>query len=77
MVEFYADPDDSHRCTVCCKEFRRRQDLKAHRTRMRHKECKDEMVTGTAKTDTKLAKRKEMQRELSTVKWGEEITANC
>ena len=44
---------------------------------MRHKECKDERVTGTAKADAKLAKRKEMQKELSTVKWGEEVVANC
>ena len=40
-------------------------------------ECKDERVTDTAKTDAKLVKRKEMQKELPTVKWGEEVTTNC
>ena len=74
--EFYPDPDGRHRCTVCCKSYKRRQDLKAHRTRMRHKENKDETITRTAKIDAVVEKRKEMQKLLPKVMWGEKAADN-
>ena len=64
VKEFYPDPDGRHHCTVCCKSYKRRQDLKAHRTRMRHTESKDEAVTRTAKIDAVVEKQEEGDAEI-------------
>ena len=64
VKEFYPDPDGRHRCTVCCKSYKRRQALKAHRTRMRHTENKDEAVTRTAKIDAVVEKQEEGDTEI-------------
>ena len=68
---FYNDPNGKFRCTVCNKTFSRNQDLKAHRTRSGHHEKKNDIVTKTAVKDAVLQKRKEMQKKLPRVKWGE------
>ena len=34
--DYYPDPDNKNRCTICTKTFARPQDLKAHRTRTGH-----------------------------------------
>ena len=55
------------------------QDLKAHRTRFKHTESRDDIVTvtGTSKADAKLKKRKEMKKKLPKVKWGKDVAAKC
>ena len=75
--EYYADPDGKHRCTICCKTYKRDQDLKAHRTRTGHfEDKKDNKVTKTATTDAVMQKRKVMQSKLSKVCWGEREVDN-
>ena len=74
--DFYADPEGKHRCTVCCKTYKRAQDLKAHRTRAGHFEDKQEKITQTAKVDAVLEKRKAMQNALPKVRWGEREADN-
>lgn len=43
--KFYPDPNGRHRCTICCKTYKRAQDLKAHRTRVGHHDHKKHIVT--------------------------------
>ena len=74
---FYADPDGAHRCTVCNKTFRRAQDLKSHRTRMKHRDEKRNQVTRTAVVDAALTKRKNQQKLLPKVKGGNKEAENC
>ena len=71
--DYYAERDGRHRCTVCGKDYDygRKQDLKTHKTRKRHHKHKDDKKTATAVKDETLEKRKEMQKRLSKVKWGE------
>ena len=73
---FYADPSGKHRCTICCKVYKRAQDLKAHRTRTGHHDDKKDKVTQTAKIDAVTQKRKVMQNALPKVRWGEQETDN-
>ena len=56
-------------CTVCSRAYKRAQDLKAHKTREKHHEQKNEIKTKTAVTDAILAKRTKMQQKLPKVKW--------
>ena len=49
--DFYPDPEGAVKCTVCCKTFKRQQDLKAHRTRQRHHESRNKIMTKTAVAD--------------------------
>lgn len=74
---FYDDSRGKHRCTVCAKEYSRSQDLKAHRTRARYHDEKTHKVTATAKRDAKLEKRKDMQKRLPRVKWGDREAKNA
>ena len=68
--EFYADPDGQHRCSVVCgKSYKRAQDLKAHKTRMKHHEQKQPKRTHTALKGAILEKRKKMQDKLPKVVW--------
>ena len=69
--EFYPDPEGRHRCTICCKTYKRAQDLKAHRTREGHYDHKKHAVTKTAYKDAELQMRKEEQESLPKVKWGD------
>ena len=75
--EYYPDQDGLHRCTVCNKTYTRAQDLKAHQTRKRHSEQKDNMTTTTAIHDAITEKRKEMQKLLPKVQWGRLSADNC
>ena len=75
--KFYKDPHGQHRCTVCAKQYKRAQDLKAHRTREGHHDEKTHRVTETAKKDAKLEKRKEMQKLLPKAKWGDQEADNA
>ena len=61
--EFYADPEGAHRCTVCNKTFKRAQDLKTHRTRMKHWDENRSKITRTAVVDAVLSKRKQRATE--------------
>ena len=67
--KYYPDPEGKHRCTICGKPYKRAQDLKAHRTRMKHHEAQRVKVTDTAKVDAIQQKRKAMQNLLPKVKW--------
>ena len=71
-----ADPRGKHRCTICCKTYKRAQDLKAHRTRTGHFDSKKEKVTQTAEADAVTQKRKDMQNALPKVHWGERPVDN-
>ena len=73
---YYQDPDGRHRCAVCCKAYKRAQDLKAHKTRTGHHHCKTHKVTKTAVEDAILERRKEEQAAMPKVKWGEQVTTN-
>ena len=73
--KYYPDPEGKHRCTICGKPYKRAQDLKAHRTRMKHHEAQRVKVTDTAKVDAIQQKRKAMQNLLPKVKW-EDIEAD-
>ena len=75
--KFYPDTTGRHRCTVCCKSFKRAQDLRGHKTRMKHHDEKTHKITATSKKDVILEKRKQMQRELPNVMWGEKKAENA
>ena len=79
--DFYPDPNGAHKCTVCCKDYSRAQDLKAHRTRTKHYESKNEIKTKTAVKDAVLTKRIAMQNDLPKVQWKKRWTTqdieNC
>ena len=74
--EFYPDPNGKNRCTVCCKTFKRPQDLKAHRTRTKHFDDQQDKKTRTAIIDAVTAKRKAQQKLLPAVKWGDNVAEN-
>ena len=74
--DFYPDAEGKNRCTICCKTFARPQDLKTHRKRKGHYDHKQYKKTRTAVIDAITAKRKEQQKYLPTVKWGEEPAQN-
>ena len=65
-----------NRCTVCCKTFKRPQDLKAHRTRTKHFDDQQDKKTRTAIIDAVTAKRKAQQKLLPAVKWGDNVAEN-
>ena len=48
---FIQDAEDKHRCAVCCKVYKRAQDLKAHRTCTGHHKEKHTEVTKTVFQD--------------------------
>ena len=75
--QYYHDPEGRHRCAVCCKVYKRAQDLKAHRTKTGHHHCKIHKVTKTAVSDAILEKRKEEQTELPKVMWGDQEAKNA
>ena len=79
--DFYPDPNGVHKCTVCCEDYSRAQDLKAHRTRTKHYESKNEIKTKTAVKDAVLTKRIAMQNDLPKVQWKKRWTTqdieNC
>ena len=57
---------------MCAKVYKRRQDLKAHQTKTKHHfDRQRDKVTKTAIAAAVTMKRKEMQKEKPTVKWGE------
>ena len=68
-------------CAICCKTFKRAQDLKSHnrdKTRMGHHHCKaHNKVTKTAIEDTIMRRRTEEQAEIPKVKWGDQETTNA
>ena len=74
--EFYED-ETANRCEVCARSFKRRQDLKAHQTRMRHHVTTSIAVTETAREDARHKKISELQNSLPKVKWGQEEADNC
>ena len=65
---YYPDPEGNHRYTICGKSYKRTQDLKAHRTRMKHHETQRVNVTETMKVDVIQKKRTSMQDLLPKVK---------
>ena len=74
--EFY-DDTHNHRCDVCARTFKRKQDLKAHKTRTGHHFQKQkDKVTATAVRAVKLQKRTDMQNVFPKVRWGEIETDN-
>ena len=74
--KYFPDPEGKHRCTICAKEYKRAQDLKAHRTRTKHYEEQRAKITATATVDAILHKRKAMQDQLPKVKWDEHEASN-
>ena len=69
--DFYPDPENLNRCTVCAKTFKRPQDLKAHRTRTKHYDDAQEKMSPAAERKAKEAKKQELQEKLPNVKWGQ------
>ena len=74
--QFYPDAQGKNRCTVCCKTFKRPQDLKTHRKKSGHYDHKQYQKTRTAVVDAITAKRKAQQQLLPKVKWDEEEAKN-
>ena len=73
---FYQD-NDHHRCDVCARSYRRKQDLKAHKTRTGHHYLQQRSkVTPSAVAKATLHKRIELQKELPMVAWGEQKVEN-
>ena len=68
--DFYPDATGKHRCTIYNKTYSRLQDLKVHRTRSGYKIETTPKRTKTTVRDAVFEKRKEMQKLLPTVKWG-------
>ena len=64
--EYYPDSAGEQWCTVWCKTFKRAQDLKSHKTRMKHHERKQPVRTNTT---VWLEKRKKIQDDLPKVVW--------
>ena len=56
---YYPDSDGHHRCGTCDKQYKRAQDLKAHRTRTDHSDIDAVKITKTTFAVTKLKRRKE------------------
>ena len=75
--EMYADPCGKHRCEVCARCFKRQQDLKAHRTRMKHHTARSKTITSTAKKDALTMQMKAQQEALPKVKWDDKEAENC
>ena len=75
--DFYADPENEHRCTICTKTFSRAQDLKDHRTRQGHHDHKKKKKTMTAYADAILQKRRDEQEKLQKVKWSDTEAGNA
>ena len=75
--EFY--DVDAHKCEVCAREFKRKQDLKAHKTRAKHHYHQIQMkkLSGKAKQDAVKKKKQENQDALPKAKWGEKAADNC
>ena len=67
--KFYKDGQNTHRCAVCVRAFKRNQDLKAHRTRTGHHDDKPLKITRTAYNDAIEKKYQDNQNLLSKVKW--------
>ena len=74
--QFIPDTEGKHRCSICCKVYKRVQDLKAHKARTGHHHCKSQKVPCMSVTDAILRKRIKEQETMSKVKWGEEETTN-
>ena len=66
-----------HKCEVCGREYKRAQDLKAHKTRQKHHVEQFTKVSGAAKKAAIAAKYEEAQELLPTAKWGEVPADNC
>ena len=82
--QFYPEPDGKHRCTVCghtyLHTYKRKQDLKTHQTRKKHIDTDKPATTVTTKTavqDAKAEKRKQQQKSMPTVRWGDKEVQNC
>ena len=75
--DFYDDPEGCNRCDVCAKVCKRPQDLKAHKTRMKHHVDDQIKITETARRDARKKKMEERQNELQKVKWGDICADNC
>ena len=58
-ARYYPDPVVHHRCGTCGKQYKRAQDLKAHRTRTDHSDIDAVKITKTTFAVTKLKRRKE------------------
>jgi hypothetical protein len=74
--EYYPDPDGSFRCEVCGQQYKRAQDLKAHKTKKGHHE-EEKKSTLTAKIDAKEEAYKKQQEKLPTVDWGDKRSKNA
>ena len=64
-------------CEVCGKVYKRKQDLKAHKTREKHHYHKMIKVSTQAKKEALKIKMEEAQGMLPTVKWGDKPASNC
>ena len=60
--DFYDDPEGRNRCDVCAKVCKRPQDLKAHKTRMKHHVDDQIKITETARRDARKKNGRETER---------------
>ena len=59
------------------KVYQRTQELKTHKTWIRHHNRECQSITRTTIKDVVLQKRKSMYQELPKVKWGDQTAENC
>ena len=68
---------EANKCEVCGKEYKRAQDLKAHKTRAKHHYHQFAKASGKTKTEAIKTKKEIAQALLPTAKWGKTPAANC
>ena len=72
--DYYPDPENKYRCEICAKTFKRRQDLKAHKTRSGHHDNKQFAPSAAAVSAVRYTKLTAQQESLPKVRWGERNT---
>ena len=73
----HEDPQGKFRCYVCARSYNRKQDLKAHKTRQRHRIADLPKTTKTATKDAVKDEMKRLQDLEEHVRWGDEDADNC
>ena len=75
-TKIFYHTEAQHRCTVCCKVYKRAQDLKAHKTRAGHHQEKTNKITKAAFKEAEEKIRKQQQSQLDKVMWKDTAAGN-
>ena len=73
----HEDPHGVYRCYVCAHRVGRRQDLKTHQTRKKHRISDMPKTTKSAEKDAVQDEYKRRQDLEEHVMWGDEEVDNC